>query len=410
MAHVKASAAVSHVGRIRQNNQDSGYAGHRLFFVADGMGGHAGGDVASAIATHRVADADTVYPSGPEAAAALEGALLAANRNITETVADHSELTGMGTTVSAMLLQDDRVVIAHIGDSRIYLLRSDELSQITTDHTFVQRLVDAGRITAEEAMVHPRRSVLMRVLGDVETRPEVDTMVLDTRPGDRWLMCSDGLSGVVPFDEIQEIMAADAGAKQVADRLVKASLDGGAPDNVTVVVVDIGEPPAPETPPQVVGSAAAPLAFGQPIEPARPRGIRLTPFRPHPVQETHFEPDSEDFFDEIIEEDIRRRRRRRFVWSFWIVLLVALIVAVVALSYQWTQTRFYVGESNGRVAVFQGVQQDLGPISLHELYRETDIDIADLRTYDQQRVQQTISAGSLDEALQIVDRLEESLE
>ncbi|UOE43437.1 Stp1/IreP family PP2C-type Ser/Thr phosphatase [Agromyces larvae] len=410
MANVKASAAVSHVGRIRQNNQDSGYAGHRLFFVADGMGGHAGGDVASAIATHRIAEADTDYPNSLEASAALEGALLAANRNITETVADHSELTGMGTTVSSMLLQDDRVVIAHIGDSRIYLLRSGELSQITTDHTFVQRLVDAGRITAEEAMVHPRRSVLMRVLGDVETRPEVDTMVLDTRPGDRWMMCSDGLSGVVPFDEIQEIMDADAGAKQVADRLVKASLDGGAPDNVTVVVVDIGEPPAPETPPQIVGSAAAPLAFGQPVEPARPRGIRLTPFRPHPVQETHFEPDSEDYFDEIIEEDIRRRRRRRFVWSFWIVLLVALIVAAVALSYQWTQTRFYVGESNGRVAVFQGVQQNLGPISLHELHHETDIDVSELRIYDQQRVQQTISAGSLAEALLIVDRLEESLE
>ncbi|WP_395244914.1 Stp1/IreP family PP2C-type Ser/Thr phosphatase [Agromyces sp. MMS24-K17] len=410
MAHVKASAAVSHVGRVRANNQDSGYAGHRLFFVADGMGGHAGGDVASAIATHRIAEADVDYATGPETAAALESALLAANRRITETVADHSELTGMGTTVSALYLHDDRVVIAHIGDSRVYLLRSGELSQITIDHTFVQRLVDAGRITAEEAMVHPRRSVLMRVLGDVESKPDVDTMVLDTRPGDRWMMCSDGLSGVVAFDEIQEILAADAGAKQVADRLVKASLDGGAPDNVTVVVVDVGDPPAPDTPPQIVGSAAAPLAFGQPAEPARSRGIFLTPFRPHPVQETHFEPDSEDFFDEIIEEDARRRRRRRFVWGFWIVLLIAAIVTVVVLAYQWTQTRYYVGDSDGRVAIYQGVQQDLGPISLSEVYLETEMDVADLRTYDQQRVEQTISAGSLEEAMQIVERLEESID
>ena len=410
MATVKASAAVSHVGRIRSNNQDSGYAGRRLFLVADGMGGHAGGDVASAIATTRIAEADTDYPSAPDAAAALEGAMVAANRQLAETVADHSELTGMGTTVSALLVQGDRVVIAHIGDSRIYLLRSGELSQITTDHTFVQRLVDAGRITAEEAMVHPRRSVLMRVLGDVESSPEVDSMVLDARPGDRWMLCSDGLSGVVSFDELQEILAADAGAKQVADRLVKASLDGGAPDNVTVVVVDVGEPPAPATPPLVVGSAAAPLAFGAAAEPVRARGIRLAPFRPHPVQETHFEPDSADYFDELIEEDERRRRRRRIMWIFWIVLLIGAIVTTFVVGYQWTQTRFYVGESNGRVAIFQGIQQDLGPISLHELHTETTIDMADLRTYDQQRVEQTISAGSFSEAYRIVQRLEESVD
>jgi len=410
MATVKASAAVSHVGRIRSNNQDSGYAGRRLFLVADGMGGHAGGDVASAIATTRIAEADADYPSAPDAAAALEGAMVAANRQLAETVADHSELTGMGTTVSALLVQGDRVVIAHIGDSRIYLLRSDELSQITTDHTFVQRLVDAGRITAEEAMVHPRRSVLMRVLGDVESSPEVDSMVLDARPGDRWMLCSDGLSGVVSFDELQEILAADAGAKQVADRLVKASLDGGAPDNVTVVVVDVGEPPAPATPPLVVGSAAAPLAFGAAAEPVRARGIRLAPFRPHPVQETHFEPDSADYFDELIEEDERRRRRRRIMWIFWIVLLIGAIVTTFVVGYQWTQTRYYVGESNGRVAIFQGIQQDLGPISLHELHTETTIDMADLRTYDQQRVEQTISAGSFSEAYRIVQRLEESVD
>lgn len=410
MASVKASAAVSHVGRVRSNNQDSGYAGRRLFLVADGMGGHAGGDVASAIATRRISEvADADYASSADAVAALEQALRSANRTLEETVADHSELTGMGTTVSAVLVQQDRVVIAHIGDSRVYLLRSGELSQVSTDHTFVQRLVDAGRITAEEAMVHPRRSVLMRVLGDVESSPEIDTLVIDTHPGDRWMLCSDGLSGVVPFDEIHEMLSSDAGAKQVADRLVKASLDGGAPDNVTVVVVDIGDPAAPDTPPLVVGSAAAPLAFGTP-EPVRRPGIRLTPFRPHPVQETHFEPDSEEYFDELIEEDERRRRRRRMFWGLSIVLLVGAIVTAFIVGYQWTQTRYYVGEYNGRVAIYQGIQQDLGPISLSHLHSETPIDIADLRTYDQQRVEQTISAGTLEEARRIVSRLEESVD
>ncbi|MWC00222.1 SpoIIE family protein phosphatase [Agromyces sp. MMS17-SY077] len=408
---VKASTAVSHVGRIRSNNQDSGYAGRRLFFVADGMGGHAGGDVASAIVTQFTAAADADYPDAAAAARALADTLQQANRRLAETVADHSELTGMGTTASGIIVQGGQAAIAHIGDSRIYLLRAGELSQVSTDHTFVQRLVDAGRITAEEAMTHPRRSVLMRVLGDVETSPDIDTAVVDLLPGDRWLICSDGLSGVVPFDALQDFLAADVSPKIVADRLVKASLDGGAPDNVTVVIVDIGDPPAPETPPQIVGSAAAPLAFGQVSEAIRTRGLRLTPFRPHPVQETHFEPDSEEFYDEIIEEDARRRRRRRLVWGFWILLLVAAITTVAYFGYQWTQTRFYVGEApSGVVAIYRGVQQNLGPISLHELYRESDVEVSELRTYDQQRVQQTINAGSLTEALAIVQRLEESVE
>ncbi|MCI2956848.1 protein phosphatase 2C domain-containing protein [Agromyces atrinae] len=409
MATVKASAAVSHVGKIRSNNQDSGYAGRSLFLVADGMGGHAGGDVASAIATRRIAEADTDYFSALDASGALQEALISANQELAETVFEHAELTGMGTTVSAVALYGDQVVIAHIGDSRIYLMRAGELSQITTDHTFVQRLVDSGRITEEEAMVHPRRSVLMRVLGDVESSPEIDSMILDTREGDRWMICSDGLSGVASFSEIAEIMATDAGAKAAADKLVKASLDGGAPDNVTVVIVDIGEPPAPETPPVIVGSAAIPLAFGTP-EPVRPRSILLAPFRLHPVQEAHFEPDSEDYYDELIEEDRRRATRRRVAWLVGSLLIVAGIVVACVLSYQWTQTRYFVGESNGRVAIFQGIQQDLGPLSLHEVYRETNIDVADLRTYDQMTVERTISATSLDEARAIIERLEASLD
>jgi protein phosphatase len=237
MASVKASAAVSHVGRVRSNNQDSGYAGRRLFLVADGMGGHAGGDVASAIATRRISEvAATDHATSADAVAELEQALLAANRTLEETVADHSELTGMGTTVSAILVQQDRAVIAHIGDSRVYLLRSGELSQVSTDHTFVQRLVDAGRITAEEAMVHPRRSVLMRVLGDVEASPEIDTLVIDTHPGDRWLLCSDGLSGFVPPEQITQVLAESESPDEAADMLVTIAMTAGSTDNITVVV------------------------------------------------------------------------------------------------------------------------------------------------------------------------------
>ncbi|WP_343862980.1 PP2C family serine/threonine-protein phosphatase, partial [Frigoribacterium faeni] len=235
------SAALSNVGKIRSNNQDSGYAGTRLFVVADGMGGHAGGDVASAIAIRRIRETDKQYTSPGDAEFALQSSLIAANQLLAETVFEHQELTGMGTTVSAMLRVGDSMAIAHIGDSRIYLWREGELSQITADHTFVQRLVDSGRITAEEAAVHPRRSVLMRVLGDVDAAPEIDTAILGTQPGDRWLICSDGLSSYLAEDRIKKALAAGLDCEQTSRRLVKETLDHGAPDNVTVVIVDVDE-------------------------------------------------------------------------------------------------------------------------------------------------------------------------
>ena len=209
MAITTRAAAVSHVGRVRSNNQDSGFAGRQLFVVADGMGGHAGGDVASAIAVTRIREIDgTDFAAAADAESALQSALVAANSLIAETVFEHPELTGMGTTVSAILRVGNSVALAHIGDSRIYLWRDDELVQVTSDHTFVQRLVDSGRITPEEALTHPRRSVLMRVLGDVDAHPEIDTRVLDTRPGDRWLLCSDGLSSYVSEDLLVKTLAA----------------------------------------------------------------------------------------------------------------------------------------------------------------------------------------------------------
>ena len=412
MATVKASAAVSHVGKIRSNNQDSGYAGRNLFVVADGMGGHAGGDVASAIATRRIAEADGDYASAPDAAAALEGALIAANRQLAETVFEHSELTGMGTTVSADAARRRprrRSPTSATPASTCSATASS--SQITTDHTFVQRLVDAGRITAEEAMVHPRRSVLMRVLGDVESSPEIDTMVLDTRAGDRWMLCSDGLSRRRVVDELHELISADAGAKQVADRLVKASLDGGAPDNVTVVVLDIGEPPAPATPPLVVGSAAAPLAFGSRRSRRAPAASGCPPLRPHPVQETHFEPDSDDYFDELIEEDARRRRRRRCCGASGSCCSSAAIVAAFVLGYQWTQTRYYVGESNGTGGDLPGhpagPRPDLAARAAHRDHASTWPTCAPTTSSGSSR--RSAPARS-PEAYRIVQRLEDSVD
>ncbi|GAB3794821.1 protein phosphatase 2C domain-containing protein [Humibacter antri] len=402
------AAAASHVGKVRSNNQDSGYVGASLFLVADGMGGHAGGDVASAIATNRIKEIDHDYPTAEDAQVALQSALLAANGLLAETVFEHPELTGMGTTVSALIRVDGKVALAHIGDSRIYLMRDGELKQVTVDHTFVQRLVDTGRITEEEALTHPRRSVLMRVLGDVDSSPEIDTWTVETLPGDRWLICSDGLSGVVKQEVIQAVLAHVDSPKAAADRLVRASLDAGAPDNVTVVIVDIDRAVDGVREPVTVGSASAPVHFEQ--EPsAHTRALRLPALRLHPPRQatgpTHFEAQTDDYLDELIEEDQRRVRRRRLTWMLSGILLLVAIVLAGILGYEWTQSRYFVGESQGKVAIFQGVQQNLGPIALSHVHTKTDILVDGLSAYEKQQVEDTINASSLADATRIVRQL-----
>jgi protein phosphatase len=408
MATTGKSAAVTHVGKIRANNQDSGYAGKQLFVVADGMGGHAGGDVASAIALTRIIETDKPYASAHDAGFALQASLLAANTLLAETVFEHPELTGMGTTVSGILRVGNQIAIAHIGDSRIYLFRDGVLTQVSADHTFVQRLVDSGRITQEEAAVHPRRSVLMRVLGDVDSSPEIDTAVLDTRPGDRWLLCSDGLSSYVSDDKIESVLAARTSAKAAADRLVKESLDQGAPDNVTVVVVDVDESgDSACTPPMIVGSAALPLSFEGDSE---RRSLRLPTLLLHPLKSTqhedsHFEPESDEYLDELILEDRRRARNRRIVWLVGASLVVIGLVVALVAGYRWTQSRYYVGSNGQTVAIYRGIQQNLGPISLHSVYQETSVKLSDLPEYTRQTVKDTINANDLQDAEDIIERL-----
>jgi protein phosphatase len=408
------SAAGSHVGKVRANNQDSGYAGEHLFVVADGMGGHAGGDVASALAIQSIAHIDRAFDTASDAAAALRDALLEANQELAETVFEHPELAGMGTTVSGFVRVGDRLALAHIGDSRVYRWRDGTLTQMTKDHTFVQRLVDSGRITAEEAAVHPRRSVLMRVLGDVELSPEIDIEVLDTRPGDRWVLCSDGLSGFVEEERIGELLDENPDASAAVDALIEESLDHGAPDNVTVVVVGIDDTPSSSAGrPSMVGSAAQPLTYA-----ARTtrRSVRLPALLLHPLtpatdpDDEHFEPESEELLAELIAENERRKVRRRITWSVGLLLIASLIVGALVAGYQWTQSRYFVGVSNGQVAIFQGVQQGIGPFPLSSVYFESDIDVDDLSPFSRERVESTISARDLPEALSIVDRLQDELD
>ncbi len=403
------SAAISHTGKVRSNNQDSGYAGSNLFMVADGMGGHAGGDVASSLAISRLEQLDRPYESTAAAERALREATAESARDLIDTVAVRPELAGMGTTLSALIMVDDYAVIAHIGDSRIYLYRDGALTQITTDHTFVQRLVDSGRITPEEARFHPRRSVLMRVLGDMDPDPELDTFIMPTQQGDRWLLCSDGLSGVVDEAHAARALSLGLAPGRTADILLKQALDAGAPDNVTIVIVDVGgRHPLFSGTPTIVGSASNPVGIEVPA--ARPgRPSWLHPNRQAANEPTHFEPAAE-FLEELIEEDRRRARRRRVGWIVGLVLVLVALAGVLLIGYQWTQTRFFVGADDDTVVIFRGVQQDIGPISLSTPYEDTGILLADLPSFDRGTVERTITARSLSDAEAIVDRLREASE
>jgi len=402
--------AVSDVGLTRSNNQDSAYAGHRLFVVADGMGGHAGGDVASAAVIQHLVTIDDEYSTPSEAEQALQNGLLTASDQLADLVAEHPELTGMGTTVSGIALIGRSVVVAHIGDSRIYRLRDGLLTQLTSDHTFVQRLVETGRITADEALHHPKRSVLMRVLGDVDAVPEIDTMIFDTRPGDRWLLCSDGLSSYVEADTILSIMNDRLPTESTTAALLKASYDAGAPDNVTVVLLDVGEDLTPVSETQVVGSAAEPLQFSPPA-PRRAKGLPAllrAPFQTAPVPESHFEPETDEYLAALIIEDRKRLRRRRATAIVAIAIGVIAVVVGLVGGYNYTQSLYYVGEHLGKVALFQGIQQDLGPIRLSHLVSQTDISVEDLPQYRQDAVIATISADSLQRADEILQELSDA--
>ncbi|MFT4260073.1 PP2C family protein-serine/threonine phosphatase [Microbacterium sp.] len=399
------SAAISHTGKVRSNNQDSGYSGANLFVVADGMGGHAGGDVASSLAIQRLQPLDRPYRSTDDAQASLQAATTTAAGDLIRAAKERPELAGLGTTLSAIIMVDDYAVIGHIGDSRIYLYRDDALTQITTDHTFVQRLVDSGRITPEEARYHPRRSVLMRVLSDMDADPELDMFVMHTQPGDRWLLCSDGLSGVVDEAHILKAMRLGAAPGRTADSLLKQALDGGAPDNVTIVIVDVGGAHAISSgTPTIVGSASNPTNV---VVPAARTSLSnwLHPVRQAANEPTHFEPAAE-YLEELIEEDRRRAKRRRLGWIAGMLVVLLMLGFAAFAAYSWTQTRYFVGADEDSVTIYQGVQQNIGPITLSTPLLDTDILLADLPEYQRLSVERTITARSLSDAEAIVARLQ----
>ena len=245
-------AARSDRGLVRANNEDSVYAGARLLALADGMGGHAAGEVASQLVIAALAHLDDDEPGG-DLLSKLDAAVREGNSAIAAHVEADPELEGMGTTLTAILFAGNRLGLVHIGDSRGYLLRDGELAQITKDDTFVQTLVDEGRITAEEAHSHPQRSLIMRALTGHEVEPTL--IMREARAGDRYLLCSDGLSDPVSHETILEALQI-ADVAESADRLIELALRGGGPDNVTVVVADVVDYDYGQTQPILAGAVS----------------------------------------------------------------------------------------------------------------------------------------------------------
>lgn len=384
-------AARSDVGLVRKDNQDSGYAGPHLLVVADGMGGHAGGDIASATVVTELVDIDHDSLTAAEASAQLNRAIHSANEEIARIYDENADLEGMGTTVTAIMRARNKLILAHIGDSRAYLLREGRLAQITKDHSFVQTLIDDGRITEEEASTHPQRSVVTRVLTGADD-DEPDLGAREARQGDRYLLCSDGLSGFVALDTIEEILTSDTPPARAADDLISLAVRAGAPDNVTVIIGDVvASGSAPSTQPQVVGSAAL----------RRPR--KSTDDSPASRAAALTRGEDEDEGVELAEENSRGGRWLRRIGALAVAAL--LIGGVLYAGYAWTQQQYYLGAQGGKVTIYRGVSQDLGPISLHSAVEKTDIPLTELPSFYRDEVKETISVPSRTAADQRVDSL-----
>lgn len=380
----------SDVGHVREGNEDSGYAGSRLVAVADGMGGAAAGEVASRTVINRLADLDE-DAAGPDVLGALSQSLGQANDELRTMVRDEPRLAGMGTTVTALLVAGQRLGLVHVGDSRCYLFRAGELTLVTKDHTFVQQLVDAGEISEDEAAVHPKRSLILRAL-DGRDGVEMDLSVREGREGDRYLLCSDGLSSFVSFSTIAEALAI-TDAQAAADRLVDLALRAGGPDNITAIVADVVDDNEGGGAHTLVGAAAeSALDLHEPSDPSlladsgrRPRGLGLRR-RQQPEQPT-------------------ASHRNR--WIIPVVVLIAVIALAAAALGGWlyVRTQYYVGVSKGHVVVFRGVSGTVGPLHLSSVEERGPL-VSELPSESQRQVEQHINADNLGDARRILHALE----
>jgi PPM family protein phosphatase len=428
----------SDVGLLREGNEDSAYAGPHLLVIADGMGGHAAGEVASAVAISALTPLDTPMEADGMLPALADAVAQAGARLHEMTRADPS-MEGMGTTLTALMWSGAQVAVCHIGDSRAYLLRDGDLAQITRDHTLVQSLVDEGRLTPAAAATHPQRSLVMRALQS-SSDAEPDLTMRTARIGDRYLLCSDGLSDVVSEETLHKTLMGYADLDEAVLALIDLANRSGGPDNITCVLADVVDtvtgPLPPSEKPVVVGAAA----LGEPRPPRVPpdspagRARQLTQTAPFPAvgrRDAHAtvpgataaRPVPDDYtwtadgdqpgppgdYDEDEDgygEDGGTSRRR---WPLVTSILVVLIILIAGGGYaawRYTQTQYYVGTDGGHVAIFRGVNQNVAGLTLSSVYQRTTIPVAGLPASDVSSVRSAVLAGSsLAKARQIVGNL-----
>jgi serine/threonine protein phosphatase PrpC len=419
-------SAISDVGRVRRDNQDSGYAGAHLLAVCDGVGGAARGDVASATVVQQLRSLDDEPPSappddGPEDSQSgdvlltrISDALRAAHDKIASIVDEDPALDGTSTTATLALFDGARVGIGHVGDSRAYLFRDGEISRLTNDHTFVQGLIDEGRITEEEARVHPHRNLILRAVdGTHELEP--DLFVIELAVGDRLLLCSDGACGVLDDGRLADILSGGS-PDYAAVELVRASLEAGSSDNVTCVVADVKDDDAvvEHDIPLMVGAAAELRRRGRGRSAT---GKTPSLFRGHRSGDTgELEPIAAEILDEVpfaIQADpetVRYAPRppHRMRWLSRLLaafVVIGLIWAGLAVTWSWTQEQYYVGEDQGRVVIFRGLDASLPGIELSEPYERSNVDLERLSDFDARQVRDGIDAGSLEDARSTVESL-----
>ncbi|MFB9515453.1 Stp1/IreP family PP2C-type Ser/Thr phosphatase [Streptomyces purpureus] len=420
-------AAGSHKGMIREGNEDSGYAGPRLLAIADGMGGQAAGEVASSEVISTLVTLDDDVP-GSDILTSLGSAVQRANDQLRMMVEEDRQLEGMGTTLTALLWTGQRLGLVHVGDSRAYLLRDGVLTQITQDHTWVQRLVDEGRITEEEATTHPQRSLLMRALGSGD-HVEPDLSIREVRAGDRYLICSDGLSGVVSHQTMEDTLASYQGPQETVQDLIQLALRGGGPDNITVIVADVLDVDGGDTlagqlndTPVIVGAVAenqAQLNDGGAMQTPAGRASGLGRQAPQPPAGGFGPPGSGDdvgyggmppqgAFGAYADDDFVKPRtgRKWLKRSFFTVLALAVVGGGLYGGYRWTQTQYYVGANDDHVALYRGISQDLAWVSLSKVEKDhPEIELKYLPPYQKKQVEDTITGGSLSRAQAKIDEL-----
>lgn len=388
------AVAVTDTGQVRQANEDAYFLGDSVFAVADGMGGHVAGEIASRTALEPVAVIDgRVFADYDEAVEALTDAVKDANGAVVARAIDDPDLKGMGTTLTAALVEGRRLHVAHVGDSRAYLIRGGTIVQITKDHTLVQHFIDQGEITVEEAARHPQRSIITRAIG-VSSLVEVDHHVVDLEVGDHVLLCSDGLTGQVEDGEIREAILTAEAEPAALDELVRLANERGGPDNITAVLLRIDEEgtanAAGSSQRQVIRTIDTDTDTLEEDDWAGKLRRIGTIGKVEPVAT----PES---------ETSGPSRRQRIAA---IVVVSAIVLAAAAFGGRWLLARsFYIGVEEGQVVIYRGVPTSVGPLELSWVEERTDLRLDDVAAFYRDDLQRGVAATSLADARLIVENV-----